>query len=139
MIDLEVSSTGLGFHVDLTDTLAEKLRGMGAKDGLVPVFAHGSTVGLTIMRYEPGAVADLLAALGHVAPDDRNYLHGLTTGDPNGFSHVRSSILGTSLVLPWRAGEMAMSAAHRVVLFDFDLVPSTRRVFVDPREGTHVS
>ncbi|MBW5420709.1 YjbQ family protein [Streptomyces sp. BG9H] len=133
MIELTIPSTGLNSHYDITDELTERLRGHGTGDGLAGVFAHGSTVGLTVMRYEPGAVQDLLRALERLAPDDGDrYLHELTTGDPNGFSHLKSSLIGTSVLVPFRGGELGMSATHRVVLFDFDLKPATRRVLIDP-------
>ncbi|URM89117.1 YjbQ family protein [Streptomyces sp. MRC013] len=133
MIELTITSTGLNSHYDLTDELTERLREHGAGDGLAGVFAHGSTVGLTIMRYEPGAVQDLLRALERLAPDDGNrYLHELTTGDPNGFSHLKSSLLGTSVLVPFLDGGLGMSPSHRVVLVDFDLKPATRRVLIDP-------
>jgi secondary thiamine-phosphate synthase enzyme len=127
-----VASTGYQFHADVTDLVADALRERGAGTGLAGVFAAGSTVGLVIMRYEPGAVDDLFRALEEAAPVERTYRHGLTTGDPNGFSHVRSTLLGTSVLVPWRAGAFAMSSTHRVVLVDFDLKPATRTLLVDP-------
>lgn len=136
MIELTVPSIGLNSSYDLTEDITEALRRGGAGDGLAGVFAHGSTIGLIIMRYEPGAMQDLLRALERVAPDDGRYLHELTTADPNGFSHIKSSILGTSVLVPYRDGELAMSASHRVVLVDFDLKPATRRVLIDPPRPT---
>lgn len=132
MIELTIDSRGLLDHHDLTDDIAGALREVGATTGLAGVFAVGSSVGLTVMRYEPGAVQDLLRALERAAPDDAAYLHTLTTGDPNGFAHVRSSLLGTSVLFPLRDGEVAMSATHRVVLFDFDLKPAPRTILIDP-------
>jgi secondary thiamine-phosphate synthase enzyme len=131
---LSVSSVGLHGTYDLTEQIGETLRDAGSPDGLYGVFAHGSTIGLTVMRYEPGAVEDLQRALNRAAPDDAPYLHGLTTKDPNGFSHVRSSLLGTSVLVPWIAGAIGMSGTHRVVLFDFDLVPAERTLYIDTRE-----
>jgi secondary thiamine-phosphate synthase enzyme len=132
MIELAIDSAGLNATYDITDAISEALVAANAGDGLVPVFAVGSTVGLTVMRHEPGSVQDMLRALNGMAPDDRAYLHGLTTGDPNGFSHIRSSLLGTSLVVPWQDGALKMSDTHRVVLFDFDLRPARRTILLDP-------
>jgi thiamine phosphate synthase YjbQ (UPF0047 family) len=132
MIKLEVTSVGLNSHYDITDLVAHQLREHAAGAGLTGIFAHGSTIGLTIMRYEPGATADLLAALDRLAPVDKPYLHGLTTGDPNGFSHVKSSFLGTSVLVPFTGAALAMSDKHRIVLFDFDLAPAVRKIFLDP-------
>ncbi|MEU8779611.1 YjbQ family protein [Streptomyces sp. NPDC048606] len=141
MIELKVTGTGLGSHHDLTDHIARALAEHGAGDGLAGVFAHGSTVGLTVMRYEPGAVRDLLTVLDRLAPDSPDagarYLHELTTGDPNGSAHLKSSLLGTSLLVPFTAGALAMSPTHRVVLFDFDFLPATRRILIDlPRPAS---
>lgn len=143
MIQLEIPSAGLNATCDITSQLVTALRECGAGDGLAAVFAHGSSLGLTIMRYEPGAVEDLLRALERIAPDDTRYLHELTTGDPNGFAHVRSALLGTSVCVPFVGGELGMSPTHRVVLIDFDLKPATRRILLDPprpfpaeKEGT---
>lgn len=132
MIELTVASSGLNASYDLTDDIVTALRDSGASDGLAGVFAHGSTIGLVVMRYEPGAMQDLLRALERAAPDEASYLHGLTTGDPNGFSHVRSSLLGTCVLVPWAGGELGMSPTHRVVLIDFDLKPAPRRILIDP-------
>jgi secondary thiamine-phosphate synthase enzyme len=136
VIELTVESTGLNSHYDLTDRITTALQEHGTGDGLAGVFAHGSTIGLTVMRYEPGAVQDLLRTLEGIAPqsptDGSRYLHELTTADPNGFSHLKSSLLGTSLLVPFQDGTLAMSPSHRVVLFDFDLGPATRRIFLDP-------
>jgi secondary thiamine-phosphate synthase enzyme len=135
MIELTVASSGLNSSYDLTDEIRTALRDSEAGDGLAGVFAHGSTIGLVIMRYEPGAMQDLLRALERAAPDDVSYLHGLTTGDPNGFSHIRSSLLGTSVLVPYAQGDLAMSPTHRVVLVDFDLKAAARKILIDPPLG----
>lgn len=136
MIELKVSSAGLNAHYDLTDTITERLREHGARDGLTGVFARGSTVGLTVMRYEPGTAQDLLRALERLAPHgEERYLHELTTGDPNGFSHLKSALMGTSVLIPMSGGALDMSSSHRVVLFDFDLKAATRTVLIDAPRG----
>jgi len=133
MIELAIESAGLNASYDITDKVSGAIDfdPDGAGDGLVSLFAHGSTIALVVMRYEPGTIQDLLRALDTLAPDNISYLHGLTTGDPNGFSHIRSTLLGTSINVPWRDGALALSPLHRIVLIDFDLAPATRRVFVD--------
>ncbi|CAM4169537.1 YjbQ family protein [Nocardiopsis rhodophaea] len=128
--ELEVESTGYNFTCDLTDRIAELAQRANRADGMLSVFARGSTIGLTLMRYEPGAVQDLQRAMERIAPSDAHYVHGLTTSDPNGFSHVRSSIMGTSLSVPFIDGRLGISDAHRIAFFDFDLKPATRKIHV---------
>ncbi|WP_168209147.1 YjbQ family protein [Agromyces intestinalis] len=90
MRELEIPSSGLNTAIDVTDDVAAALGELDAAPGLVGVYAHGSSLGLVLMRFEPGTVQDLLAALEKVAPLTTRYAHELTTGDPNGAAHIRS-------------------------------------------------
>jgi secondary thiamine-phosphate synthase enzyme len=129
---LEIPSSGHDSSYDLTDDIAACLAD-STGEGMAHVCGIGSTVGVTIMRYEPGAVADLLEVLGALAPASRQYEHERTTRDPNGYSHVRCSLLGTSVCVPYHGGRLLMSDSHRVVLFDFDPQSSVRKVAVSFR------
>ncbi len=127
----EVASTGGDSTYDVTDRVAQALSDLPAVDGIARVCVVGSTVGLTVMRYEPGAVRDLLAVLEAIAPRERLWEHQQTTGDPNGFAHVRCSLMGTGVLVPVRGRKLDMSELHRIVLFDFDIHRSSRRICVD--------
>lgn len=133
---LEVTTAGFDSHDDLTNRIGDHLNMAITPDGTAPtgllqIAVVGSTCGLTIMRYEPGSVADLLTLLDKLAPTGTPYEHERTTGDPNGASHLRSNILGTSVCVPIRNGEIAMAKTHSIVLFDFDLKPATRHVWLE--------
>lgn len=131
MIEIKVESQGFDSSHDITERVREALPRLGKLAGVARVCVVGSTVGLTIMRYEPGAVKDLLDSLEAVAPRTKEYEHLRTTQDPNGFAHVRSSLLGTSVLVPYRGSTFAFSDLHRIVLFDFDLQAAVRTVFID--------
>lgn len=132
---LEIASTGYDSSYDITDQVSACLAS-AAGEGIANICGIGSTLGLTIMRYEPGAVADLLGALQDVAPNTRKYEHERTTDDANGYAHVRCSLLGTNVCVPYRAGKLLMSDSHRVVLFDFDPRASVRKVAVAFSDST---
>ncbi|GAA1999091.1 hypothetical protein GCM10009799_27760 [Nocardiopsis rhodophaea] len=61
--ELEVESTGHNFTCDLPDRIAELAQRANSADGMLSVFARGSTIGFTLVRYEPGAVQDLQRAM----------------------------------------------------------------------------
>lgn len=115
---------------DLTDHIAAALVAAKARDGLVTVFAHGSTIALTVMRDEPGTTQDLHRVLDRIAPDD---------GAPCMTSRRRSEPLLERVFIRHRdkrCGAMAnrelgMCSTHRVVLIDFGLHPAKRRALLD--------
>src|SRR5690606_39513613 len=63
---------------------------------------------LTTIEYEPGLVHDLDAAFERIAPRNGHYQHEERWHDDNGHSHVRASLLGPSLVVPFDAGELLL-------------------------------
>lgn len=109
---------------DLVKRLAE-VRG----SGLIHLFIGGSTAALTTIEYEPGLVKhDLKAALQRLVPDDIAYEHEMTWNDDNGHSHIRASLIGPSLTVPFANGKLMTGEYQQVVLLDFDTSPRKRSV-----------
>jgi len=125
---LEFQTDGNNEIINLSSMLAEKLAGTKG-DGLVHLFAVGSTAGLTCLEYEPGLVKhDMPAFLQRWAPDDARYEHEATWNDDNGHSHVRSALIGSSLSVPFADGKLLTGVYQQVVLIDFDTRPRKRTV-----------
>lgn len=128
--ELDVPSEGFDGTVDLTGHVADCVSRSTHCRGMASVCVIGSTASVVVMRYEPGAVADLLAVLSRLAPGDMTWQHEITSGDPNGASHLRSTLLGTSVQVPFADGRSMLPPAHRIVLVDFDLRAAVRRVVI---------
>jgi secondary thiamine-phosphate synthase enzyme len=64
------------------------------------------------------------------APANQPYHHDRRWGDGNGFSHVRASLLGPSLTVPFNDGRLGLGMWQQVVLVDFDNRPRTRSVLL---------
>ena len=96
--------------------------------GAICLQVVGSTGGITTIEYEPGALADLERALERIAPASGRYEHNERWHDGNGFSHLRSAILGTSMVVPFRAGELALGTWQQIVVLNFDNRDRERRL-----------
>ncbi|MFH1151314.1 MAG: secondary thiamine-phosphate synthase enzyme YjbQ [Actinomycetota bacterium] len=121
-----VGTRGDGDVVDITPDVAEAVRGSGLMDGTVTVFVPGATAGVTTIEYEPGLVEDIDELFERVAPAGRDYHHNLRWHDGNGHSHVRASLLGPSLTVPFTAGKLTLGTWQQVVLVDFDNRPRER-------------
>jgi secondary thiamine-phosphate synthase enzyme len=124
----EFETTGDTDIIDLTDVAQEFVRRGVVQEGLLVVFTPGSTAGITTIEYESGAIADLKRALEVMAPRDGEYEHNLRWGDGNGYSHVRSALIGPSLAVPVRDGRLELGTWQQIVLCDFDNRPRRRRV-----------
>jgi secondary thiamine-phosphate synthase enzyme len=125
---LMVHSQGNGEVIDLTPQLLRELASSGLKNGIATLFVAGSTAALTTIEYEPGLVADFQALWKRVAPEDIPYKHDLRWGDGNGHSHVRASLLGPSLTVPFANARPTLGTWQQIVLVDFDNRPRTREL-----------
>ena len=107
-------------HRDVTEEVTELVARSGVRDGMVVVSLTGSTGAITTIEYEPGALADLRRALDRLAATDEDYEHNARWGDGNGFSHVRSALLKTSIALPIVDGELSVGTWQQIVVINLD-------------------
>jgi secondary thiamine-phosphate synthase enzyme len=107
-------------HADITPDLQRLVRDSGVQSGIMTVQMIGSTGAITTIEYESGALNDLRQALERVAPVNEDYAHNARWGDGNGFSHVRSAILKTSLSIPVIDGTLALGTWQQVVAINLD-------------------
>jgi secondary thiamine-phosphate synthase enzyme len=125
---LELKTSGNTHIVDITGALQGKLQESGLKDGTVTVFVPGATGGVTTIEYEPGLIEDMQELFESIAPQDKEYKHHLRWRDGNGHSHVRASLLGPSLTIPFQGGELILGTWQQVVFIDFDVRARNRRL-----------
>ena len=116
--------------IDLTDEVEALLAKSGIRDGQLLVFTPGSTAAITTIEYEAGVVEDLRRAIERLAPRDIHYDHDARWGDGNGYSHVRSALLGGSFTVPVMDGRLSLGTWQQVVLLDFDNHGRERKVVV---------
>lgn len=114
--------------IDITPQVEREVTAAGINSGTVTLFVAGSTAGITTIEYEPGLISDFQAMWGRNAPQNLPYDHDRRWGDGNGYSHVRASLLGASLVIPFNDKRLALGTWQQVVLVDFDNRPRSRQV-----------
>ena len=127
---LALRTQGYTDIIDITNQVAEEVRRSGLKAGTVTIFVPGATGGLTTIEYEPGLVHDLQQVFERIAPYNMEYRHHLRWGDDNGASHVRASLLGPSLTVPFAGGELLLGTWQQVVFIDFDTRSRSRELIL---------
>lgn len=125
----QVQTWGNSQVVNITAPVVAAVAGSGAQTGVTTLFVVGSTDALTTTEYEPGlANHDLKAAFERISPEDGLYEHENTWHDDNGHSHVRDSLLGPSLSVPFVDGRLTLGDWQQIILVDFDTRARTRAV-----------
>ncbi|MDA2935940.1 secondary thiamine-phosphate synthase enzyme YjbQ [Patescibacteria group bacterium AH-259-L05] len=118
--EISVSTKGFCDVVDITDRVSDIVSDSKIKEGIVVVFSTSSTSAITTIEHEPNLVKDFEELLEKIIPKNKQYHHGATWGDDNGFSHLRASLIGPSLAVPISKGKMTLGTWENVVLCDFD-------------------
>jgi len=116
--------------IDISQDIERELSGAGISTGVVTIFVAGSTAGITTTEYEPGVMADLKDMWERIIPRTIDYAHNRRWGDGNGYSHVRASLLGASLNIPFHNSRLMTGTWQQIVLVDFDNRPRSRRVIL---------
>jgi secondary thiamine-phosphate synthase enzyme len=105
---------------DITPLLENMIHESQVENGSLCATMVGSTGSLTTIEYEPGVVRDLMAAVNRLAPPDFEYEHEKAWHDGNGHSHVQAALLGPSIALPIRRGELKLGTWQQVVAINHD-------------------
>lgn len=127
---IALHTRGNGDIVDITEEVAKAVAASGITSGTVTVFIAGSTAGVTTVEYEPGLVADLQELWERVAPSNIEYQHNRRWHDGNGHSHVRASLLGASLTVPFEKKSLILGTWQQIVVVDFDNRARSRQVIL---------
>jgi secondary thiamine-phosphate synthase enzyme len=127
---LEISTKGQGDTHDVTGAVARAVAESDIRAGIVTVFVVGSTAGVTTIEFESGALHDLNAVFDALAPRNGEYRHHLRWGDDNGSSHVRAALLGPSVTIPFRDGELMLGQWQQIAVLEFDTRPRRRQIVV---------
>jgi secondary thiamine-phosphate synthase enzyme len=114
--------------VDITSAVREAL-GSDAEGSAALVFVPHTTAGVTINeKIDPDLLDDFEMALAEIVDDGWSWKHVDADG-PNAPSHLRASVLGPQVLVPLRAGELALGTYQGIFFCEFD-GPRSRKVYV---------
>ena len=119
-----------GEMLDITEKV-QAIVGKGTiKNGVAFLFVPGSTAALTTIEYEPGLLADLPSMLERIAPREGSYEHERQWHDGNGHSHLRASLIGPDLSVPFEWKKLMLGTWQQIVFIEFDVRPRDRTIIV---------
>jgi len=119
-----------GEIIDITDKTQRVVESSRMRSGVAVLFVPGSTGAITTIEYEPGLLADLPIALERLAPKDASYEHEKRWHDGNGHSHIRASMIGPDLSVPFRDKKLTLGTWQQIVFLELDVRPRDRTVIV---------
>jgi secondary thiamine-phosphate synthase enzyme len=122
--------TKIGEVRDITDEVQKALHSTDIIAGVATVFVPGATGAVTTIEYEDGLVADLGDALERIAPQAIDYAHNQRWHDGNGHSHIRATLLGPSLTVPFAMHKLMLGTWQQIVFLELDNRPRHRKVVV---------
>ena len=125
---LSIHTRGEGDILDITREVAEVVAETKLKNGIVTVFVPGSTGALSTIEYEPGLLKDLPNILERIAPKNLVYEHEKRWHDGNGHSHVRASLIGPSLTVPFVNGRLTLGTWQQIIFVELDVRSRVRNL-----------
>jgi secondary thiamine-phosphate synthase enzyme len=127
---LSIHTRGEGDILDVTGAVAEAVAETKLKNGIVTVFVPGSTGALTTIEYEPGLLKDFPNMVERIAPKNLVYEHEKRWHDGNGHSHVRASLIGPSLTVPFANGRLTLGTWQQIIFMELDVRSRARNLIL---------
>lgn len=127
----EVRTTAREQFIDITHRVVEHIGSTDISDGAVLVFCPHTTAAVTINENaDPDVLNDLTEGLARVAPREAGWRHR----EGNSDGHLKSSLVGPSLLVPLESGRLMLGTWQGIYLCEFD-GPRTRKVDVTVLPG----
>ena len=112
--------------VDITSKVAEAVREVGLKDGIVSVFIPHTTAGVTINENaDPDVTADMDSVLDRMVPWSGGYRHS----EGNTAAHVKASMMGSSVQVFVEDGKLQLGTWQAIYFCEFD-GPRSRKAWI---------
>ncbi len=116
--------------IDITPQVEQQVAGSDINSGIITLFVAGSTAGISTIEFESGLLSDFQSMWERNVPQNIPYDHNRRWGDGNGHSHVRASLLGASLVVPFHDKGLTLGTWQQIVVVDFDNRPRSRQIIL---------
>lgn len=111
--------------INITGIVKEAVASAGLTNGTVHIMTKHTTSGITVNESLPDIEKDLLEMLERLAPRTYDYhharfLHSDGQMAVNGYSHLRSALLGKDTFFPLHNGEMVMGSRQTIYFVEMD-------------------
>jgi secondary thiamine-phosphate synthase enzyme len=127
---IEFSTKGKNEMKDITDQVRDIVVKSNIDSGSALIFVPGATGALSTIEYEPGLTKDFPELMEKIIPEKEYYLHNETWHDGNGHSHLRATLIGPSLTVPFQEGSLILGTWQQIIFLEFDNKPHHRKLVV---------
>ena len=104
--------------VEFTDEVRRRLTASGAREGVCVLYTQHTTAGLTINENaDPDVPRDMLHALRTLIPQ---HGMGFRHDEENSDAHLKTTLVGTSITVPFHEGELLLGRWQGICLCEFD-------------------
>lgn len=117
-MEIEIRTTKNREVVDITEQVQQAIK---ADTKAVVVFVAHTTCGVTTADLDPGTDEDLLDAVWNMIPNPPSSGKFRHPHDPaHTPAHLASSIIGTSVTIPIKDGNLILGTWQRIILVELD-------------------
>ena len=127
---LELHTKGTNEIINITSEIQKIVCQSHLVDGHVLIFVPGATGALSTIEYEPGLIEDFPQLMEKLIPQHERYHHNDTWQDGNGHSHLRATLMGPSITIPFAEKKMILGTWQQIIFIEFDNKPHNRRLAV---------
>lgn len=127
---IELNTRGKKEIIDITGNVQNIINQSEINNGNVLIFVPGSTGAISTVEYEPGLVKDIPELMEKIIPEKKNYYHNETWHDGNGHSHLRATLVGPSLTVPFENNRLVLGTWQQIIFLEFDNKPHHRKIVV---------
>lgn len=111
---------------DITSLIQNAIHRKGVSDGICFVYVPHTTAAVTINESaDPDVKDDILKIINKLIPWQANYRHL----EGNSAAHIKTSIIGTSELVPVENGKLVLGTWQGIFFCEFD-GPRTRKLHV---------
>ena len=130
LFSIEIDTQGRNEIVDITGEVRSIVGKSEITDGQVLIFVPGATGALSTIEYEPGLMEDFPELMESLIPEKKYYHHNETWHDGNGHSHLRATLVGPSLIVPFENRRLILGTWQQIIFLEFDNKPHHRRLAI---------
>jgi secondary thiamine-phosphate synthase enzyme len=115
---IKVQSNEREEMIEITREVEKVLRDSEIKEGICVLFTQHTTCGLTINENaDPDVKSDMLLFLRKTIPQ---YYEGFRHFEHNSDAHIKSSLVGAGVTVPFAGGELLLGRWQGIYLCEFD-------------------
>ena len=115
---LKVRSRAREELVEFTDDVQQKLSDSGEQEGVVVLYVQHTTAGLTVNENaDPDVPRDMLLAFRTLIPQ---HGMGFSHGEQNSDAHIKATLVGSSVTVPFKDGNLLLGRWQGIFLCEFD-------------------